>query len=218
MEVEFLKNEISFKTTKTARVFTLGELNESTKSVWFVLHGYGELAEKFIEQFKSLAEDGHFIIAPEALSKFYWNGFSGKPVASWMTKIDRKNEIRDYVDYLEALRIDLLKDFPQVDINLLGFSQGVATVCRWFAFSAFKARNLFLFGSVLPHDLNYVELKSRFESVNITLAIGKNDPFFNEERKEQGLKLMENSKIDYEFILFDGKHEVQVNIIQDQLN
>ena len=39
---------------KTAKYFTLGELNENTETVWFVIHGYGQLAEYFIKKFKVL--------------------------------------------------------------------------------------------------------------------------------------------------------------------
>ena len=44
------KHEIEI--TKTARYFTLGELNENTKTVWFVLHGYAQTAEDFLESLK----------------------------------------------------------------------------------------------------------------------------------------------------------------------
>ena len=43
------KNHI--QVTKTARYFTLGELNEKTLEVWFVLHGYAQLASDFIKDF-----------------------------------------------------------------------------------------------------------------------------------------------------------------------
>ena len=33
-----------------ARYFTAGELNASTKQVWFVLHGYGQLAQFFLRK------------------------------------------------------------------------------------------------------------------------------------------------------------------------
>lgn len=201
------------KVQKTARYYTLGELNENTKSVWFVVHGYGELAEKFIQQFEPLAQEGNFIIAPEALSRFYWKGFGGKPVASWMTSEDRENEISDYIAYLDTLKTAVLNDFPAIEINLLGFSQGVATVCRWFAYSDFEINQLWLFGSVLPHDSEYEKLQAKFSNVNLTLAIGKSDPFYNEERKQQGLALMKNSGVAYNFIEFEGGHEVNLDLV-----
>ena len=40
--------------TKTARYFTYGQLNPDTRNVWFVCHGYGQLAEYFIKKFEVL--------------------------------------------------------------------------------------------------------------------------------------------------------------------
>lgn len=40
--------------TKTARYYTLGNLNNQTKEVWFVLHGYAQLAKKFISLFQDI--------------------------------------------------------------------------------------------------------------------------------------------------------------------
>ena len=40
--------EKHIKVERTARYFTLGELNEHTEQIWFVCHGYGQLAEYFM--------------------------------------------------------------------------------------------------------------------------------------------------------------------------
>jgi len=37
----FLSGQFNIKTQRTARCFSLGTLNEQTKKVWIVLHGYG---------------------------------------------------------------------------------------------------------------------------------------------------------------------------------
>ncbi|MEZ4903841.1 MAG: hypothetical protein R2822_19865 [Spirosomataceae bacterium] len=50
---------------RTARYFTLGALDTSTQQVWFVLHGYGQLAEFFIKKFDVLDDGKTYIIAPE---------------------------------------------------------------------------------------------------------------------------------------------------------
>ena len=97
-----IKNHILV--TKTARYFTLGELNENTRELWFVLHGYAQLASDFIQDFEGLDNGTRFIVAPEGLNKFYARGFGGKPAASWMTSEDRENEIIDYINYLNTKR------------------------------------------------------------------------------------------------------------------
>src|SRR4051812_7128633 len=91
----------SITTPKTARVFTHGHISEKTKLVWIVAHGYGFLAEFFIEKFEELDPEEHFVIVPEALNRFYLKDMSGRAGASWMTTEDRENEIKDYISYLD---------------------------------------------------------------------------------------------------------------------
>ncbi|MCZ8216519.1 MAG: phospholipase, partial [Cyclobacteriaceae bacterium] len=75
-----------------ARYQTLGKLDANTRKVWFVLHGYGQLAEYFLRKFKSLEAQEIFVIAPEGLSRFYMEdvtrrsqGGSQRVGATWMT-------------------------------------------------------------------------------------------------------------------------------------
>ena len=73
---------------RQARYYTLGTLDTNTKHVYIVLHGYGQLASQIIHKFDDMADEV-FIIAPEGLSRFYWDGMTGTVGASWMTKEDR---------------------------------------------------------------------------------------------------------------------------------
>ena len=58
---------------RTARYQQLGELSAATRRVWFVSHGYGQLAAYFMRHFAFLAEadPSTVVIAPEGLSRFY---------------------------------------------------------------------------------------------------------------------------------------------------
>lgn len=47
---------------KTARYFLLGNLQRPA-FVWFVLHGYGQLAERFARKFEPLGLDRHLVVA-----------------------------------------------------------------------------------------------------------------------------------------------------------
>src|SRR3989344_9498015 len=100
--------EQHFTTQRTARYYTIGELNNKTKTIWIVLHGYMQSAAFFIKQFEVLKNDTTFIVAPEALSRAYVNGVSGKVGASWMTKEERESEIADYIFYLNSLSKHIL--------------------------------------------------------------------------------------------------------------
>ena len=101
--------------SKTARYFTLGELNKATKKIWFVLHGYAQTADDFLTSVKGLQNENSFIVAPEGLSRFYWKDFTNNPVASWMTKTDREVDILDNTKYLNEMYRFILNDF---DLNV----------------------------------------------------------------------------------------------------
>ncbi len=56
---------------RTARYYTLGPTHGFPRELWFVCHGYGQLAERFLRQFAPLDDGTRLIVAPEALSRFY---------------------------------------------------------------------------------------------------------------------------------------------------
>ena len=120
-----------FAARRTARYYTLDPAGVAHQ-VWFVMHGYGQLAGAFIRHFQAV-RDGHgLVVAPEALSRLYLPGHQ-RVGASWMTKEDRLTEIDDYLAYLDALydRIFESVDRSRVTVHVLGFSQGAATASRW---------------------------------------------------------------------------------------
>src|SRR5205809_2907590 len=99
-------HEHHLSVAKTARYFTLGERSGGVAQVWFVCHGYGQLAGRFLEKLRVLDDGtGRLLVAPEGLSRFY---LSESPAerrvgACWMTREDRLAEIDDYVQYLDAV-------------------------------------------------------------------------------------------------------------------
>src|SRR5690349_9000283 len=103
-----MQHEISFEFR--ARYFKLGEISTQTKQVWFVLHGYGQLAQYFIKKFSILQDHNICVIAPEGLSHFYLENFqagSGRKNdrvgATWMTRENRMMDIENYVQYLNSV-------------------------------------------------------------------------------------------------------------------
>ena len=208
--------ETHIETPKTARYFTLGNLSEKTKNVWIVCHGYGQLANYFLKKFEVLENDETVIIAPEGLHRFYWEKFTGKVVASWMTKEDRENDIKDYVRFLDTVLENVIKQcngkLPK--ITVLGFSQGTATVCRWILQGKIKPNHLILWAGAFPHDINFEVKQEQFSNFKTWLVLGDEDPFMEYIKIEEYKTLLEKNKFDYEFISFKGKHDIDSGTLQ----
>src|SRR5512144_1837643 len=123
--------EHHFTTSRSARYYTLGPAAAAAREVWFLLHGYGQLAGRFLIAFQALDDGSRCLIAPEALSRFYLGEATGrhdKVGASWMTREDRLTDIADYVRYLDGLYGDLVSGRRDGGgVTVLGFSQGTAT-------------------------------------------------------------------------------------------
>ncbi len=200
----------SIQVRKTARYFTIGKLAETTKSIWFVCHGYGQLASYFLQKFEVLDDNQTFIVAPEALNRFYLEGFSGRVGATWMTKEERLQEIDDYVHYLNELYSAILSNTAtaKVTINILGFSQGVATVCRWIANRQIKANNLILWAGKLPHDMNLELTKEMLSHTTMYVVYGRQDEFLKDVSQEEYINGFLAAGLNPRIIAFDGKHEI----------
>ena len=74
---------------------TLNEHTENTKTVWLVFHGIGYLSRYFLKYFKHLNPEENYIIAPQAQSKYYLNGEYRHIGASWLTKENTEEEIKN---------------------------------------------------------------------------------------------------------------------------
>ncbi len=205
---------------KTARYFVLGEPTHHIKTIWFVCHGYGQLANYFIKNFELLNDHKNLIIAPEGLHRFYWQGFSGKVVASWMTKEDRNEDIKDYINYLDAVYAEVLSSFKnkKVKINVLGFSQGTATVCRWIENKKCAIDNLILWAGAFPTDMDFKMNKFFFNAIKISLVIGNTDEFINEQQVQEHKNLLKTNAIKFQLIRFKGKHEIHQDTLLQLAN
>ena len=83
--------------SRTARYFTLGPDGAPVSELWIVLHGYAQLASRFLRWFSPLDDGATVIAAPEALSRFYLetrlDGGHGPAIgATWLTREDRAAE------------------------------------------------------------------------------------------------------------------------------
>lgn len=202
--------EKHYKTQKTARYYISkphSEINESIKKLIFVVHGYAQLAKDFIKEFEFLDNDETLIIAPEGLSKFYSKGVIA---ASWMTKEDRDNEIDDYLFYLEGIATQILTHLANEpeQIIILGFSQGVHTATRFAVCTEMNVHKLVLCSSDFPQDTDFESMREKNKSMKVYYLFGDKDRNIRVENFEKSIALLEENKIQFEKIIFDGEHVV----------
>lgn len=195
----------SITVQKSARVFSLGNL-DTAKEIWIVLHGYAQLASDFIKTFEPIMNDNRAIIAPEGLHRFYRKGFYGDVVASWMTKEDRLNDIEDYTTYLNQV----VEQFSTGDqtIHVLGFSQGVATACRWIAKSNVHVGSMVLWAGTFPTDITLEHPQSNLASCKSYLVYDNEDPFRNEDSWQKQLNFFKKIGLSTVVHTYTGGHKI----------
>ena len=194
-------------TKKTARYYTQGNINTAS-NVWFVLHGYGQLAPYFIKKFAGLDSEDHFVVAPEGLHRFYLKNSSGRVGASWMTKEARLEDIHDYIAFLNLLYAKYSDQIASKNIIVLGFSQGAATASRWVGAGEVAANHLVLWAGVFPPDMDAAQTKAVVNTTHITYCLGNDDPYFPEEKQRELKEYLKDLNLNYDLFRYSGKHTI----------
>ena len=194
---------------RTARYHTQGDLNEHTQEIWFVIHGFAQLAEDFLKSFALLDNGKRYLVAPEALNRFYLK--VGKPEVgtTWMTREDRENEIHDYVVYLNMLYDSVVPSGNKAKITVLGFSQGVATVSRWMYKNNRRVDTLILYAGETANELQNAESIAAYGQEKKYFICGDQDQFINELNIHKVKSLLTG----FEFVSFEGKHEIKAEVL-----
>lgn len=208
--------EHHLEVTRTARYHTLGEPGPAVREVWYVCHGYKQLAGRFLRRFRSLAGPSRLIVAPEGLSRFYLDpedrvhGPDDPVGATWMTREDREAEILDYVGYLDRLHDTVAGGLSRdgLRVVVLGFSQGVHTVCRWTTLGRVRPDHLVLWGGFPPPDLPEERAAQRLAATSITLVLGLRDHYWGEETRVRETARIEAWGLSFELRTYAGGHQI----------
>ncbi len=201
---------------KTARYCTLGGEDPPVGELWYVCHGYGQLAYYFLKWFEPLESRKRLIVAPEGMNRFYLKGTSGRVGASWMTKEDRSTDIQDYVTYLDGLDQKLSENFESTPQKVVfGFSQGTATVGRWVGLGEVDPDVLVLWAGVMPHDLDLQVNRDKMRNMKVFMLYGDDDPYREEAMIQEHRQLFEENGISCRFIEFEGGHKVEAAPLQE---
>lgn len=206
--------QFTLQIPRTAHYTQWGEFTAATKTVWLACHGYGQLAAYFVQSFQDLDPTTNVVIAPEAISKFYLEGFSGRVGACWMTKENRLDEIQDYITYLDLVLWKINQEAKgPFQLYVLGFSQGVATVSRWLAASEVFCDKLILWAGIFPDDVPQPEkMVARVKS--LYLVYGDQDELVTPEKVSAQENAFQALGIKVKVIRFIGKHELNREVLQ----
>ena len=159
--------------------------------------------ERFAARFEG-APRGVAVLCPEGLSRFYWGGFDGRPVASWMTRVERDAEIADFCAWLDRILVLAKAAAPQARVYGFGFSQGAATVMRWAHRSRPSLAGVVLWSGTPPEDIDY-EPRAYFTSMRRLAYWGDADELVNWQR---AAGRFDEVPVAFEHRTFAGGHEV----------
>ncbi|MFN8286120.1 MAG: hypothetical protein U0V74_05165 [Chitinophagales bacterium] len=202
---------------KTARFYTLGNISDKTRYIWLVVHGFGQSAESFLKNFESLANEQHFFIAPEALNRFYLKGAGGDVGATWMTKADRLNEIKDYINYLDDV-YDLFEFEKHADAKViaLGFSQGASTITRWMNATQKHVDHLVVYAGEVGPELIPLAANSGLKHSKNHLIYGNKDEYFPVEMMHKAIEHWK--ELNLNVVEFEGGHVIKPELLQKLLS
>ena len=213
-------NERHITTHRTARYYTLGVPGRAITEVWFALHGYGQLAGRFVRELGPLDNGSRLIVAPEALSRFYLGG-EGEAAerrigASWMTREDRLTEIEDQMRYFDAVYAEVLNgiDRTSTRVCVLGYSQGAAAAARWVAHGTARAERLILWGGEMPPDLDLSTERERFRQLDLTLVAGTRDQFITAKILDRAKQRLDGHGIPFHLVSYEGAHEIDETVLR----
>lgn len=218
---------------RTARYFTIEPGEAGAREVWFVCHGYSQLAERFLRQFEAVDDGSRLVVAPEALSRYYVHEDPGADTgrgagarasgphalatyvgASWMTREDRLSEIADYVAYLDALGRHVFRRVERsaVVLRVLGFSQGAATATRWAAQGTTRVDQLILWGGFLPPELDCAATPG-FGRLPVLLVWGEKDRYFDRARVAEDEARLQRAGVPCRVVTYGGGHHVSREVL-----
>lgn len=197
---------------RTARYFIL-EPAEPVTEIVLAIHGYAQSARSFLLEVRPALHPGQRIVAPEGLSRFYRRGVEGDVVASWMTREDRLAEIDDHCRFLDQVWEEIVAPLGDPVVRVLGFSQGVATVTRWLARSAFPVRQLILWTGTIPQDGTMEALGARFTG-RLDLVYGSRDPVVQFPEPRTLRPLMDDVGYARQIHRFAGGHHLDQQLLQ----
>ena len=198
-----------------APYFKVGSIHEQTKNIWFIFHGYGQLADEFTKLFSELISDENCMIFPQGLSKFYLKGIGNKTGSNWMTSLDRDIDVANYLTYLNQIFDHEVKPYQDtIELNILGFSQGGHTASRWIYHSNIRYNKLVLWGSSLAHEIDQKKITKSFSYGKNLIVFGDQDRFIDADRLQKLRNRYKKIGFNYKTLEYHGGHDIYPEILK----
>lgn len=215
-------------TARTARYYTLGAPLAETRRVWFVLHGYAQLAARFLRHFNGIVPADTLIVAPEALSRFYLElpradrKHMERVGAAWMTREDREADMSDTRAWLDSVYRTVMDDIarataPLPEVTILAFSQSVAISMRWIAGGVPKPSRVIMWAGSLANDVDQDAFRAGLGSAEVILVSGNRDMFLTEKTRPMIRSQWDALGVPVREMMYDGVHEVDAGMLADLL-
>ncbi len=221
---------------RTARYATVGAEPSAAEWLWVGFHGYGHRAEDFVAPFAECVPTHTRVVAPEGLSRFYLEmpradgGHLARTGASWLTRDDREDELRDAMAMLHAVVAREVSAITAArgavpSVGVLGFSQGVAMSMRWVADAASNpalgrdapiAAHV-LWAGGLAHDVTNESMRSAWRAARVHLVMGARDKFASDASRDAMRTRMAAVEVAYEEHSFDGGHRLDTQLLASLL-
>lgn len=227
MAIEIVERE----TVRTARYAVAGASPSDTRRIWIALHGYGQLAPRFLRHFAQAAPPDTRVVAPEGLSRFYlappqsdgahlrWVG------ATWLTRESRTTEIRDAHRWLDQVYDEVVGAVRHASgrtppVGVMAFSQGVATAMRWIAESqSTPAPAAFVaWAGGAAADVDIDAFRARAVRMDVLLVAGDADPFATPERYAATREALLGVAPQLRERRFSGGHTLDADTLADVLH
>ena len=125
-----------------------------------------------------------------------------------MTREDRLEEIRDYVEWLQRAYEHFAGQLAkEVAVTVLGFSQGGTAASRWVASGRVPASRFICWGAAIAPELD-LGPASPLRKARPTLVIGSRDKFIKPEHVDAERARLDAAGFPCEFVEFDGGHRL----------
>ena len=178
-----------------------------------VLHGFGQRCDRFIAQFRPLAEAGITVVAPQAPNAFYVK-FETRTVGfTWLTRYERDQAIRDVVAYLDRL-LDTLharENMPLQPLYFLGFSQGVSMAYRYAVHGKHGVTGVIACGADLPPDV--AERLPNARPFRVLLVHGRDDTVVPVSKCEAAEQVLRRHHVPLDRFIFSGGHHIPPEVL-----